>query len=152
LNEAGTRLIKKRVVVKPVAQHWLQAKLQKLLLKNLSAPDPLLKKHVETLKIACCTHRMKTFYFVLVAAALLCESHLELRWAPATCFCQEVVAETEYQGSGAHPNLVALCMPYGDAYHTRSTTRNAGFQRAVVVRQAQVGSHPWPVVRNFRRR
>jgi hypothetical protein len=48
-------------------------------------------------------------------------------------------------------NLVAMCMPYGDAYHTRSATRNAraSVQRAVVVRQAQMGSHPWPVVRNM---
>jgi hypothetical protein len=47
-------------------------------------------------------------------------------------------------------NLVAMCMPYGDAYHTRSATRNAGasVQRAVVVQQAQMGSHPRPVVRN----
>jgi hypothetical protein len=47
-------------------------------------------------------------------------------------------------------NLVAMCMPCGDAYHTRSATRKAGasFQRAVVVRQAQMGSHPRPVVRN----
>jgi hypothetical protein len=46
--------------------------------------------------------------------------------------------------------LVAMCMPYDDAYHTRSTTRNAGasVQSAVVVRQAQMGSHPRPVVRN----
>jgi hypothetical protein len=48
--------------------------------------------------------------------------------------------------------LVAMCMPYGDAYHTRSATRNAGasLQRAVVVQQAQMGSHPRPVVRNVR--
>jgi hypothetical protein len=47
-------------------------------------------------------------------------------------------------------NLVAMCMPYSDAYHTRSATRNAGAsdQRAVVVRQAQMGSHQRPVVRN----
>jgi hypothetical protein len=47
-------------------------------------------------------------------------------------------------------NLVAMCMPYGDAYHTRSATRNAGasVQRAVVVRQARMGSRPRPVVRN----
>jgi hypothetical protein len=47
-------------------------------------------------------------------------------------------------------NLVAMCMPYGDVYHTRSATRNAGASvlRAVVVRQAQMGSHPRPVVRN----
>jgi hypothetical protein len=47
-------------------------------------------------------------------------------------------------------NLVAMCMPYGDAYHTRSSTRNAGasVQRAVGVRQAQMGRHPRPVVRN----
>jgi hypothetical protein len=47
-------------------------------------------------------------------------------------------------------NLVAKCMPYGDAYHIRSATRNAGasVQRAVVVRQAQMGSHPLPVIRN----
>jgi hypothetical protein len=47
-------------------------------------------------------------------------------------------------------NLVAICVPYGNAYHTRSATRNAGasFQRAVVVQQAQMGSHPRPVVRN----
>jgi hypothetical protein len=44
-------------------------------------------------------------------------------------------------------NLVAMCMLYGDAYHTRSATRNAGtsVQRAVVVRQMQMGSHPRPV-------
>jgi hypothetical protein len=38
-------------------------------------------------------------------------------------------------------NLVALCRPYGDAYHTRSATRNTGasVQRAVVVRQAPMG-------------
>jgi hypothetical protein len=47
-------------------------------------------------------------------------------------------------------NLVAISMPYGDAYLTRSATRNAGasVQCAVVVRQAQMGSHPRPVVRN----
>jgi hypothetical protein len=47
-------------------------------------------------------------------------------------------------------NLVAMCMPYGDAYHTRSATRNAGasVRRVVVVRQAQMGSHPQPVIRN----
>jgi hypothetical protein len=47
-------------------------------------------------------------------------------------------------------NLVAMCMPYGDAYDTGSATRNAGasVQRAVVVRQAHMGSHPRPVVRN----
>jgi hypothetical protein len=47
-------------------------------------------------------------------------------------------------------NLVAMCMPYGSAYHTRSATRNAGasVQRAVVVRQARMGSHPRPVVLN----
>jgi hypothetical protein len=47
-------------------------------------------------------------------------------------------------------NLVAMCIPYGDAYRTRSATRNAcaSFQRAVVVQQAQMGSHPRPVVRN----
>jgi hypothetical protein len=47
-------------------------------------------------------------------------------------------------------NLVAMCMPYGDPYQTRSATRNAGasVQRAIVVRQAQMGSHPRPVVRN----
>jgi hypothetical protein len=48
-------------------------------------------------------------------------------------------------------NLVAMRMPYGDAYHTRSATRNGGasVQRTVVVRQAQVGSHPRSVVRNL---
>jgi hypothetical protein len=48
-------------------------------------------------------------------------------------------------------NLVAMCMSYGDAYHTRSATRNAGasVQRAVVVRGAHVGSHRRPVVRNL---
>jgi hypothetical protein len=47
-------------------------------------------------------------------------------------------------------NLAAMCMLYGDAYHARSVTRNAGasFPRAVVVRQAQMGSHPRPVGRN----
>jgi hypothetical protein len=47
-------------------------------------------------------------------------------------------------------NLVAMCMPYGDAYHTRSATRNAGAsgQRAIVVRQAQMRSHPQPAVWN----
>jgi hypothetical protein len=47
-------------------------------------------------------------------------------------------------------NRVAMCMPYGDAYHTRSATRNAGalVQRAVVVRQVQMGSHPRPAARN----
>jgi hypothetical protein len=41
-------------------------------------------------------------------------------------------------------NLVATCMPYGDAYYTRSATRNAGarVQHAVVVRQVRMGSHP----------
>jgi hypothetical protein len=43
-----------------------------------------------------------------------------------------------------------MCMPYGDAYHTRSATRNAGasVQRAIVVKQAQMGSHARPVVWN----
>jgi hypothetical protein len=47
-------------------------------------------------------------------------------------------------------NLVGMCMPYGDAYHTRSATRNAGasVQRAAAVRQAQMGSHPRPVIWN----
>jgi hypothetical protein len=47
-------------------------------------------------------------------------------------------------------NLVAMCMPCCEAYHTRSATRNAGasVQHAVVVRQVQMGSHPRPVVRN----
>jgi hypothetical protein len=46
--------------------------------------------------------------------------------------------------------LVAMCMPYGGPYHTKSATRNAGasVQRAVVVRQAHKGSNPLPVVRN----
>jgi hypothetical protein len=48
-------------------------------------------------------------------------------------------------------NLVAMCMPSGDAYHTRSATRNAGasVQRAVVVQQAQMRGHPRPGVRNM---
>jgi hypothetical protein len=47
-------------------------------------------------------------------------------------------------------NLVAMCMPYGDAYHTRSAPPNAGalVQHAVVVRQVQMGSRPRPVARN----
>jgi hypothetical protein len=47
-------------------------------------------------------------------------------------------------------NLVEMCMPYGDASHTRLATRNAGasVQRAVVMRRAQMGSHPRPVVSN----
>jgi hypothetical protein len=47
-------------------------------------------------------------------------------------------------------NLVAMCMPYGDPYQTRSATRNAGasVQRTAVVQQAQVGSHPRPVAWN----
>jgi hypothetical protein len=34
-------------------------------------------------------------------------------------------------------NLVTMCMPYGDAFHTMSATRNVGalVQRAVVMRQ-----------------
>jgi hypothetical protein len=47
-------------------------------------------------------------------------------------------------------NLVAMCMPYGEAYHTKSATRNAGASvpRAVVVWQVQMGRHPRPVARN----
>jgi hypothetical protein len=47
-------------------------------------------------------------------------------------------------------NLLAMCMPYGDAYHTGSAARNAGalVQHAVVVRQVQMGSHPRPVARS----
>jgi hypothetical protein len=47
-------------------------------------------------------------------------------------------------------NLVTMCMQYGGAYHTSSATRNAGasVQRAVAVRQAQMGSHRRRVVRN----
>jgi hypothetical protein len=47
-------------------------------------------------------------------------------------------------------NPAAICMPYGDEYHTRSATRNAGDSvlRAVMVRQSQMGSHQWPVSRN----
>jgi hypothetical protein len=54
------------------------------------------------------------------------------------------------RGQVLNANLVAMCMPYADAYHTRSATRNAGasVQRNVVVRHAQMGSHPRPVVRN----
>jgi hypothetical protein len=46
--------------------------------------------------------------------------------------------------------LVAMCMPHGDTYHTRSSTRNAGasVQRAFVARQAQPGRLPRPVARN----
>jgi hypothetical protein len=46
--------------------------------------------------------------------------------------------------------LVAMCILYRDAYHTTSATWTAGasVQRAVVVRQAHVGSHPRSVVRN----
>jgi hypothetical protein len=49
-------------------------------------------------------------------------------------------------------NLVAMCMPYGDAYPRRSVSRNAGasVQRAVVMWQAQMGRHPRPVVRNVK--
>jgi hypothetical protein len=49
-------------------------------------------------------------------------------------------------------NLVVMCMPYGDAYHTMSATRNAGasVQRDVVVRQSQLRSHQRLVVRNER--
>jgi hypothetical protein len=61
-----------------------------------------------------------------------------------------VVAELSITVQVLNANLVAMCMPYGDAYHTRSATRNAGtsVQGAVVVQQAQMGSHPRPVVRN----
>jgi hypothetical protein len=47
-------------------------------------------------------------------------------------------------------NLVEMCMPYGDAYHTMSATQNAGasVQRDVAVRQSQLRSHPRLVVRN----
>jgi hypothetical protein len=47
-------------------------------------------------------------------------------------------------------NLVATCVPYGDAYHPRSATRNAGasVQHAVVAQHAQMGSHRRPEVRN----
>jgi hypothetical protein len=40
--------------------------------------------------------------------------------------------------------LVAICVMFGDVYHTWSAARNAAasVQHAVVVRQAQVGSHP----------
>jgi hypothetical protein len=65
-------------------------------------------------------------------------------------FCTGVVAETSIKVQVLNANLVAMCMPYGDAYHTRSVTRNAGasVQRAVAVWHAQMGSHPRPVVRN----
>jgi hypothetical protein len=65
-------------------------------------------------------------------------------------FCTGVVAETSIKNQVLNANLVAMCMPYGDAYHTRSVTRNAGasVQRAVAVWHAQMGSHPRPVVRN----
>jgi hypothetical protein len=48
-------------------------------------------------------------------------------------------------------NLVAMCIPYGEAYHTRSAARNAGalVQHAVAVRQVQMGSHPRPVARSI---
>jgi hypothetical protein len=38
-------------------------------------------------------------------------------------------------------NLAAMCLPFGDAYHTRSATRNADawVQRAVELRQVQTG-------------
>jgi hypothetical protein len=47
-------------------------------------------------------------------------------------------------------NFIAVCMPYGDAYHASSAPRNAGasVQHAVVVRQVQMGGHPRPVARN----
>jgi hypothetical protein len=45
-------------------------------------------------------------------------------------------------------NLVSKCLPHGDAYHTRHTTWKAGasVQRAVVVRQSQMRSHPLSLV------
>jgi hypothetical protein len=45
-------------------------------------------------------------------------------------------------------NLVAMRMPYGDEYHTRSATRSAGASvlRRAVVRQPHMGSHPRSVV------
>jgi hypothetical protein len=65
---------------------------------------------------------------------------LHRRWLQKLCIKVKVL----------NANLVAMCMPYGDAYHMRSATRNAGasVQRAFVVQQAQMGSHPRSVVRN----
>jgi hypothetical protein len=47
-------------------------------------------------------------------------------------------------------NMVAPCMLYCDAYHTRPDTQNAGAsgQLAVVVRPSQLGNHPRSVVQN----
>jgi hypothetical protein len=54
------------------------------------------------------------------------------------------------KGQVLNSNLVAMLMPYGDAYHTMSSTQNisASVQRAVAVLQSQIGSHPRPVVGN----
>jgi hypothetical protein len=47
-------------------------------------------------------------------------------------------------------NLVAMGMPYGDAYHTGSASRNAGasIKRSVVLRQSLLEIHPRAVARN----
>jgi hypothetical protein len=61
-----------------------------------------------------------------------------------------MAAETEHQGSGAQCEPGRNVHPYDDVYVTRSASRNAGasVQRAVVVRQAQMGIQPRPLVRN----
>jgi hypothetical protein len=43
-------------------------------------------------------------------------------------------------------NLVAMCMPYGDAYRTRNA--GASVPCAVLVRLVHMGSHPWSVARH----
>jgi hypothetical protein len=49
-----------------------------------------------------------------------------------------------------NPNLVAMSMPYVDAYDTRLATRNLGasIRRPVVIRESQTGSHTRSVARN----
>jgi hypothetical protein len=53
---------------------------------------------------------------------------------------QEVLQKLSIKVQVLNAKLVAMCIPYGDAYHTRSASRNAG---AVVQRPAVCGTCRW---------
>jgi hypothetical protein len=79
-----------------------------------------------------------------------CDAGGSWHWLRPHVSAQDVAAETAHQGSGAQSEHGRLGMPYGDAHHPRPATRNAGasVQRAVVVRQSQMGGRPRLVDRN----
>jgi hypothetical protein len=46
--------------------------------------------------------------------------------APTSSTCRRWLQKLSSKVQELNANLVAMCMPYVDAYHTRSATRKAG--------------------------